>query len=66
MNEKNCRIEKFYQTKAYSIERNLNNHVALVKDEVQKDFIVFGRAIAYGKKTGQMISEADVTNQKKI
>lgn len=45
----------------YSIVRNLNNHVALVKDEEQKDFIVFGRGIAYGKKTGQIISESDVT-----
>lgn len=44
----------------YNIIRNLNNNVALAKDENNKDFIIFGKGIVYGKKMGEGVDEKDV------
>lgn len=45
---------------AYTIVRNLNNNVALATDDNQKDFIIFGKGIVYGKKSGEKVNEEDV------
>lgn len=44
----------------FTIKKNLNNNVALVKDREGKDFIIFGNGIAYGKKAADKIPENEV------
>lgn len=44
----------------YTILKTLNNNIAQVTED-DKNFIVFGKGIAYGKKIGETISEKDVT-----
>ncbi|MFV0395708.1 MAG: PRD domain-containing protein [Coprobacillaceae bacterium] len=44
----------------YTILKTLNNNIAQVTDN-DKNFIVFGKGIAYGKKIGDTILEEDIT-----
>jgi len=43
--------------------KNFNNNVALVKDKNDKEWVVIGKGIGFGKKPGDLVDETKISRR---